>query len=101
MYLQYSILFKLLDYCFDKSTDLDLPPFLGEISPYTWEGGPMNQEVYCEWKKRSENLISVQEILFGVVDLLSFYENKYNFDFTDTKKILFEISEAQFNFIVQ
>lgn len=101
MYVKYLILFDLLEYCYPKSDDFDLPPFLGELCPYLWGGMPIDCSAFDKWQKDSISLNTNQELLQGVIKLLEFYEHLYHFDFADTKKILSEISNEKLTQIIQ
>ena len=62
MYAKYLILFDLLEYCYEKSDDLDLPPFLGELCPYLWGGMPIDCNVFDKWQKDSFSLKELQKM---------------------------------------
>ena len=101
MYANYLILFDLLEYCYPKSDDFDLPPFLGELCPYLWGGMPIDCSAFDKWQKDSISLNTNQELLQGVIKLLESYEHLYHFDFADTKKVLSEISNDELTKIIQ
>lgn len=90
MYREYLILFDILEYCFNNnSNDLDLPPFLGEISPYLWDGGmPIDCSVYDDWLEISRHINNHHELIDAIIELLELYEKSFSFDFCETKKVL-------------
>lgn len=99
MYQRYLILYHLLDYCYKNNcTDLDLPPFLGEMNPYLWEDYmPMDRTVYDEWYKKSKTTNNLKQ---SVIEFLESYERKYHFDFKETKIILNGLSDKEINDII-
>ena len=102
MYDKYLMLFHFLDYCYDKSSDLDLGAFLGELSPYTFHDRmPMNCSVYEEWYSQSIDLNSDELLIQGIILLLTQYETIYHYDFKETKKILKELTQKEVTQIME
>ena len=91
------LLFHLLDYCWEvNDISDDLPALLGEMSPYLHlEGTPMDNEVYNDWDNICVNLNDKKDLLNKVEQLLLLYEEKYHFNFRDTKKALANISDDE------
>ena len=101
MYREYMILFQILDYCFKKGVCDDLPALLGEMSPYIFSDFmPADRMVYDDWAIRCRKLKTSLDWKFAIISLLEEYENEYHFCFDDTKDILNEMTESEFEVFI-
>lgn len=104
MYREYLILFHLLGDCYfayDLQYD-DLPPLLGEMDPYLFQGGmPMDREVFDDWQDMCTGITNRRDLVERVIRLLESYEKKYAFDFADTKKVLANLTDAEIDKSIQ
>lgn len=82
--------FYILDQCYDQCQENDLGGFLGSISPELWEDGrPIDKAVYNDWKEKNDvQTLNSQNIIKTTYDFLQYYESKFGYSFTKTKKVL-------------
>lgn len=84
--------FYLLDQCWDRCKEDHLGVFLGMICPELWEDGrPMDQAVYLAWKQHCAD----QPIADAAYGFLEQYENRFGFDFSQTKICLRSIVDDE------
>ena len=57
----------------------------------------MDCSVYEEWYSKSIDLNSDELLIQGIISLLTQYETIYHFDFTETKKVLKELTPKEVN----
>lgn len=82
------IFFRILDQCYALCHENDLGGFLGAISPELWEDGrPMDMAIYNDWQTENRNR-DEKDILKSIYAFLESYENKFGYDFSETKNIL-------------
>lgn len=95
---EYLILFEILDDCYRRGANDDLPALLGEMSPNIFaDGMPADTMVYDDWRLKCQNMNGSLEWKQAIVNLLEEYEWKFHFCFEETKKILNEITPNELN----
>lgn len=89
------VFFYILDQCYTQCEEDDLGGFLGAISPELWEDGkPIDIAIFNDWQKISNpKTIDVNNIIERIYDFLEYYEKKFEFDFSKTKKCLLAITD--------
>ena len=102
MYREYMALFQILDACYQKGANDDLPALLGEMSPYVFADlMPADKMVYDDWAIRCRDLKNALDWKPAIHSLLEEYEKKYHFCFEDTKDILNAMPEGEIECFLQ
>ena len=80
MYREYMALFQILDACYQKGANDDLPALLGEMSPYVFADlMPADKMVYDDWAIRCRDLKNALDWKPAIHSLLEEYEKEYHF----------------------
>ena len=102
MYPEYMALFQILDACYQKGANDDLPALLGEMSPYVLaDSMPADKMVYDDWSIRSRDLQTAIDWKRAIYSLLEEYEKAYHFCFEDTKDVLNAMTEGEIDLFLQ
>lgn len=88
------IFFYILDQGYNQCKEDDLGGFLGAISPELWEDGqPADKAVFNDWQKISNpQTVDVNNIMERAYTFLGYYEQKFGFNFSETKQWLLQIT---------
>ena len=84
------IMFYMLEQCYEECKEDDLGGLLGMISPELWtDNEPIDRDVINDWVKVSDSqTVDKKNIVKRVNDFLCFYEQKYGFNFEESKRWL-------------
>lgn len=89
--------FYILDDAYNQCKEDDLGGFLGAISPEIWEDGkPIDKAIFNDWQKFCKpETINENNIIKRTYDFLDYYEKKFEFDFSKTKRWLISIDDKE------
>jgi len=89
--------FYILDQCYDLCEEDDLGRLLGIISPELWQDGrPIDEAVLEEWKQRNAMIeVNDKNIINLTHSFLCYYEQRYGYNFSNTKLVLSKVNEFQ------
>ena len=84
--------FYILDRIYNHCKENDLGGFLGQISPELWgDGKSIDNSVFTDWiMKSNPEVCNEENIVNEIYNFLEYYEKKYRYDFSRTKKYLVE-----------
>lgn len=95
--ISFLVFFYILDDAYNQCKEDNLGGFLGAISPEIWEDGKtVDKAIYNDWLKfcRPET-INENNIVKRTYDFLDYYEKKFEFNFSKTKRWLISMDDKE------
>lgn len=96
---EYEIIFIILEYCYKICKDDDLGGLLGVMSHNMFsDNKPVDCAIYNDW-------ISICHLYDAgesknIINFLEIYEKKYDFNFSKTKNVLFNINDDDLSSLI-